>query len=170
MRLDDHRPPVTIDQVIEYRDELLRLAWVITQEQDNEDFVHDFFLVEKRRNRIANWTGRELLSSWLLTTMRYYRANINKAWRNYRPLYDGSRPWSAWCDSTAVIEWPVYRHELRSMMDSSSQTVFDSLLDDEKQKDLARFPSQACTLVQTVRDTLQPQGLLWTGDRITATI
>lgn len=57
--LDDNRPPITIDEVYtHYRDDMLRLAWVITWEPNNEDFVHDFYLHEKRRGRIAGWDGR----------------------------------------------------------------------------------------------------------------
>lgn len=164
--LDDNRPPITIDEVYtHYRDDMLRLAWVITWEPNNEDFVHDFYLHEKRRGRIAGWDGRCRLSSWIMTTMRWYKSNINQVWRQDRPLYDMSRPWSSWTDSTSMsYDWPLYQKELRASMDATSQTTFDWMLADKNQKTLSTWPSIANKMAGEVRHALQDAGgLLETG-------
>lgn len=168
MVLNDLKPPVTIEQCMEYRDEMLRMVWVISpwmSHEELEDFLHDFYIHEQRRGRIEKWDGRCSLGSWLMTTMRWYRSNINKSWQDDRPLYDQSRPWSSWCDSTSVsYDIPIQLREYQMMYPQHRETL-EHLLSDKNLIELDKWRSRAFGMVKEMRHDLQASGrLLETGE------
>jgi hypothetical protein len=154
--LNDLKLPVTIEEVFEYREELLRLAWVITHIVNNEDFVHEFYLVEKRRNRLKDWNGKCKLSSWLLTTMRFYQSNINHHYQYDKPLYDWSRPWASWCgDKTSDVSFVL--SDFRSIY-PKYEAQLDQLLLDRDQKELGKNRWDSHMIADRIRDRLQEVG------------
>ena len=167
--LDDEKPPITLDEIYtRYRDDLVQLAWVVMPwmcHDDLEDYVHDFYIHESRRKRIGLWDGRCKLSSWLMTTMRWYHGNICKPWQADRPLYDMSRPWTAWCDSTSVqYDIPIQIREYQLRYPEHRETL-EHLLSDKSLIALDKWRSQAHRRVEEMRHDMQADGgLLETGD------
>ncbi len=165
--LRDARPPMDVDRLCsEYREDCLSvLRWLgIVPQGEIEDFFHGWFLAEKRLHRLEKWNGSGKLSNWLMKTWRWHRYSELKAWRGngehgkgmshgafdgfritnsqYIDQYQAPTWYAGWqChgpDSTSEIEWNVYSRELRDMMpDTRYQAVFDGLISDQYQNEIA---------------------------------
>jgi hypothetical protein len=156
--LNDLTPPVTADMIIEHREELIKLAHVINpwlRHDDLEDFCHEYYIAEKRRNRLQLWAGKGQLTSWILTSMRYYRGNVFKKWEQNRVPWDGDQPWSAWCsDTTARVYWDIGRREF-SERNPMLTPGLNWLLEDKNQAGLDKWPNLANLKANDIRYELR---------------
>jgi len=162
LHLNDLEAPITLDQVMECRPEMLWLArgvlWDFV-DRDPEDFLHDFYLVDRRRQRVAKWCGKCKLSSWVRYTMLYYRSNITKAWQAKRPTFDYLRPWATWTDSTTVeYDIPMIMQEYQTKLSPEGGLAFAHLSKDNHIRGLATLPSAATGRAQALRVELQSLG------------
>lgn len=159
--IPDVKPPVSVDWLYSnHRPDLLALLkWAqLVDEEDAEDFLHEFYLHERRRDRLSKWGGRCMLSSWILGTMRRYRNNIIHGWWESRPLYDYSRPWSAWTDSTSTLfDTPIQLNEYRELYPQHRETL-EHLLSDKSIIELDKWRSRAHQKVEEMRHDLSDGG------------
>lgn len=188
MSLRDEKGPITCDEIFaKYRDELLALLrWDICQggmfmlPYDNaEDYLHDFYIAFKRRDRLRKWNPDTCpLSMFMMRTWEWFRPNLLYTWRGTgknreaTPMSVTSVDWIDNCvtpthftewqchgpDTTASdLAWSFEKEELRNRMpDARYRSVFDGICQDRYQDEIAEeldeFPVTICHIKSSIQD------------------
>ena len=151
--------PLTIEGVMSHcRDSLISMIiWRWNMDiMSAEDFLHEFYLAERRRRRFRLWSGSSSLFSWVLHTMELFHHNIMQGWR-LEPIPDGTREWDSWrgarADSTSMeFDWPITVFQLRDRLPPETVATMDHMLADKPQHELDPWKSVAHIKCERMHD------------------
>jgi hypothetical protein len=185
--LRDEKGPITCDEIFSrYRDDLLALLrWDICQggmfmlSYDNaEDYLHDFYIAFKRRDRLRNWApDRCPLSLYMMRSWEWMRGNLLCTWRGKgrdrqgTPVSVTSVDWIDHCaapqyyqdwqmhgpDTTASdLAWSFEKEELRNRMpDARYLAVFDGICQDKYQDEIAEELDEFPVTISNITSSIQ---------------